>query len=335
MISITELSRKIGLNETSEKKLQNDLNEVVDKLNDFIGKNEIPAPEVMEDLDKAVKALRPTVQWLSALREVVKYAEAKNLKAVSDEDITIALTKARKYTAYVVKTNKTTDRYEKVTKAAKYDMLGMLEKLDVNLGSFKQKMSVILCSIALLADRRITKGKGKAAIIANYRGDADIKKAITEAKEIGSLSFLKDAVQNAVNAYIPSSKFTAAEPDAEFFYAISTKLDKKKICGVSAGLAKEAYEGFFDYASELLNKDGKVRYNIAYKYTELEAKEYVTAEDEDENSESAKPQSEEMPNAKEPAVETPAAEPVAAKPAKEPTAKRGSKGSKKSDKAAA
>lgn len=334
MISITELSRKIGLNEASEKKLQNNLNEVVDKLNDFLGKNEIPAPEVMEDLDKAVKALRPTVQWLSALREVVKYAEAKKLKAVSDEDITIALTKARKYTAYIVKVNKNTDRYEKVTKAAKYDMLGMLEKFDVNLGSFKQKMSVILCSIALLADRRITKGKGKASIIANYRGDADIKKAITEAKEIGSLSFLKDAVQNAVNAYIPSSKFTAAEPDAEFFYAISTKLDKKKICGVSAGLAKEAYEGFFDYASELLNKDGKVRYNIAYKYTELEAKEYVTAEDEDEKSEPIEPKSEEAPKTEKPKSEAPAAEPTT-EPKEEAKTKRGSKDSKKSDKAAA
>lgn len=268
MLKLTDIRTKIALNEKAESALQTTLSAGIDKFNVALRTGKDVDPFDAEDVAKTLKALAPVSQWLGALQSLETYACNNKLESLNDEQIRTAITKTRFYTEYVLKQNKDTGVWMKNTRRTKLDIVGMLAKLGVSLDKFKGKMSAVCCSISLIADKRMNKGAGKATIIANY-GLGDI----------GNLESLKTVVQDAIDTFLPSSEYKATEEDAEFFYAIAIKMDKRKLCSVKAGVTQETYLGFFDLMSEVLNKDGNVQYKIATRDSKPEAVEYKTAED--------------------------------------------------------
>ena len=272
----------LALNKPVAEKLEKELQEKVAALNKLIRAEEKTA-EAKVDVGLVVSQLAPVSMWCSTLEilidECKKLTEQskKEVNELTDEQARIALTRARKYTAWDASEDHNTKLYVIKGKQTPIDLIGMFAKLDVSIDEFKKFFPSLTLSLALLANARLRKSDkvdNSSTIIANYKGDEVVRKNLLNGADPASRSTICKAIDNCMNAYMPSAKFKAFKADAEVFYLAATKISRKDMKDIKGGVGKQALNAFLNYAHEQLVGNGTVIYNVKYRTTEIKANEY-------------------------------------------------------------
>lgn len=326
----TTLKKALSVNAPVAEQVEAELQTAIDTANVFIRQGGVPTGEALDAISKKVSELAPFSQWVTVLESLVNVCETEGVEELTDEQVRITLTKIRKYTKWKTKVNKTTKYIEKTSTQEKIDLIGMFDKLDVDISEFKKYFPSLTLAIALTANARMQDGTEPEKLIANYKGDEEVRKMLVDGADFTSRNSKCKIIEACVNAYMPSSEFKAFKRDAEFFYLAGTQLSRKEDLTIKSGITDKLLEAFFDYTRELLLKNGVVRYNVQYKSKKITAKEYEMLKDYAVENSTATDKPVEAPAAE------PTAEPVAAKEEPKTKSKSGTKrGSKKSDKTAA
>ncbi len=315
----------LALNQSAMDKEYAVLKSEVDKANAFVRADKPVKNE--EALKESQKNIRKYAEKCAALELLAEQCKKLEVTDLTDEQVKRTLCKARQYTTWIAKQVKETGCYELAGRQVDYDVTAILADLGIDTG-FKHDIGLLAVCLALRVAEKI-EDKDKDKIIDSYKMNDKVREKIKAGADLSSKRSAVLAVQDVLNAFLPEANYKAVNKDWEWFMLGSTALDKKTLGGIKVANTKTVEKMVYDYVCLLERNGGTASYKATYK----EAKP--------EESKSEEPKPEEAPKTEEPKSEAPAAEPVAAKPAKEPkskkepTSKRGSKGSKKSDKTAA
>lgn len=326
-----KLVSALALNSPIEKKLEEELQAKINEVNALLRAKEDPSVAQVE-ADTKADELAPYSMWCDTLRYLISECEELKTETLTDEQARIALTRVREYTCWTSKQNNETKFFEKKGTQTPIDLIGMFTKLGVDLSEFKKYFPSLTLSVALYANARLSKGEAdNSKIIANYKGDEEVRKNLMNGADLSSRNSICKAIDNCVNAFMPSAGFKAFKSDAEVFYLASTSISKKDLTDVRAGAAKKVLATFLNFAHKLLVNNGTVIYNVKYKSSNIKAKEYdmLVVEPEKAKVEETEPKPEETaeksaaPAEKPKRERKPKPEKAAAKQSKEPAAKTG------------
>ena len=351
MFTLERMKAAYETNKAALDVVEKNLDKEVSKLNAAVKAKTLPDEDPMK---KVLKELHTYKQWTEALDLLIKAAEKKGSDLTEDE-IKIALCKARTFPDVKVRPDKkegSTGEYKKSFPNVDYDISGVLKKLEIDV-NFKYDITLLAVTLTYGVSK-LLKEKDVESCLTTYAvkemfhdrlRDEKVQKKIKDGADLGSHRCAEKALQDVINAFLPSVKYKATEKDSAWFLLGSTSLDKKTVGTIKVAPYKVIEKMVFDCIHLKLINGGIAEYKVTYKeYKEKETKE-LPEDKKPEEPKSEEPKPEEAPKTEEPKSEAPAAEPaaepVAAKPTKEPkskkepTSKRGSKGSKKSDKTAA
>ena len=319
------LVKALALNSPATEKLEKELQEKIDAVNAFIREDKTPTAASLVELGAKVTELEPFSMWCDTLRCLINYCDKEQVTELTDEQARIALTRARKFTKWSYKVNNTTKYYEKKGGQENIDLISMFDRLGVDISEFKKYFPSLTLSIALLANSRLS-DKEKAdpsAIIANYKGDEEVRKNLMNGADLSSRNSICKAIDACINAFIPSAGYKSFKRDAEALYISGTAVSRKDFTEIKSGISKKVLATFLDYVSKLLNTSGRVIYNVKYKSAKIEPKEYdMLIEEEVKPEETAEKSA--APEQEKPKRERkPKPEKAAAKQSKEPAAKTG------------
>ena len=326
----------LALNLSAKNDAEKKLREEIDKANTKIGASKSFDEETLK---KRVKEMNTASEWYECLDLMSRTFDTENTEELTDEQVKTALCKARHYTSYTAKQNKETKCFSVGDKAFDYDVTDLLGKLEVST-EYKSEIGLFNLFIALRVDERLGNNNAEE-IVRTFKTDDKVKAKIKAGADLSSNRQATLAIQDCINAFLPSCNYHAKNADWEYFVLGVTALNKKELGSIKILPRRTLEKMFYDYICLQIRTGGLAKYKIDYKVSAPKAGEPAP----EETPKPEEPKSEEAPQIEEPKSEAPAAEPVAAKSAEEPkTSKRGAKsgtksgskrGSKKSEEAAA
>ena len=333
----------LALNLSAKNDAEKKLREEIDKANTKIRASKSFDEEALK---KRVKEMNAASEWYECLDLMSRTFDTENAEELTDEQVKTALCKARHYTSYVAKQNKETKCFSVDDKAFDYDVTDLLGKLEVST-EYKSEIGLFNLFIALRVDERLGNNNAEE-IVRTFKTDDKVKAKIKAGADLSSNRQATLAIQDCINAFLPSCNYHAKNADWEYFVLGVTALNKKELGSIKILPRRTLEKMFYDYICLQIRTGGLAKYKIDYKVSAPKAGEPAP----EETPKPEEPKSEETPQIEEPKSEAPAtepaAEPAAAKPAEEPkheapaaepvSAKpepKSKRGSKKSETAAA
>ena len=325
MKTAKEIKAALATNQTAMAAAEKEVQVQIDAANKLVSDNKLVTDTKIKD---ALKKYRPYKQLVEALDLLTKAAEKKG-SDLTEEEIKVALCKARKFPSLQVKQDKNNHKFVKSFPNVDYDISAILKWLDIETG-FKYDIALLAITLTyrvckLLDVKNPEECFETSAMKDAFRSrmqDEKVKEKITAGAKLDSQSQAEKAFQDVINKFLPSVNYKATKTDGAWFLLGATSLNKKELGSIKVAPYKTIESMVYDAISLKLKNNGIAQYSVTFKTKGKDSEKSVPEETAEKSA---------APEEKaEPKQEKPKSEKAAAKQSKEPAAKTGKGGRGKS-----
>lgn len=261
MKNLTELQSALVLNQKAMEKEVEAFKKEIAKANEYVSADKaVKNEDILKECAKSLRKYAEKCAYLELLAETCKKFKTAEL---SEEQVKRALCKARQYTTWVAKQIKETGKFELAGRQVDYDVSGILAELDIDTG-FKADIGLLAVCLALRTAEKL-EDKDKDKIVNSYRLNDKVREKIAAGADLSSKRQATLAIQDVLNAFLPSVGYKAVNKDWEWFLLGGTSLDKKTLGGIKVADVKTVEKMVYDYVSLLERNNGIAQFTTTYK----------------------------------------------------------------------
>ena len=261
MKNLTELLSALNLNQNAMDKEMETFKKEIAKANEYVSADKAVKNE--DTLKECAKSLRKYAEKCAYLELLANTCQKLKVKELSEEQVKRTLCKARQYTTWVAKTIKETGKFELAGRQVDYDVSGILAELGIDTG-FKADIGLLAVCLALRTAEKL-EDKDKDKIVNSYRLNDKVREKIAAGADLSSKRQATLAIQDVLNAFLPSVGYKAVNKDWEWFLLGGTSLDKKTLGGIKVADVKTVEKMVYDYVSLLERNNGIAQFTTTYK----------------------------------------------------------------------
>lgn len=238
----------------------------------------------LDALTEAAKGYSRINEWLTVCELVNETVKNNGGAEVTEEQVKIALCRARNYTKWSFKLNDKTGYLEPKSAQQRINITAMLDKLKVSI-DYTAVIAVLGLYLTLaVADNIGDIAKGK--IPTCYKLSKLAKQhfeAVNGGDVADPLSKRQStiAISNALKAFLPESEYKVTNFDWNWFLLVTTKRNKQTTSGVAMVSKSDLEEIFYDYVENLIRNEGTAKFNVSYKVTKKSVSEEDNKEEND------------------------------------------------------
>jgi len=232
----------------------------IDDLNAIVSSGRLPSTDTLKEIERKVAEV---CQWYAACEIINFTLEKLKVKELSDEQVKIALCKARFFTTWTGKQNKN-GHFELKDKEARFDVTEILKKLGISTAYTSDIQILGLYLTLSIAD--LVDDKKRNLVTGCYKLDKLARqKFVTGIDPLSKRQTVK-AVQTALDSFIPESGYKALNHDWNFLQLAASVRNKKSTNTVKIINKRQLEELFYDYINNLAMHEGVSVYSVEYKH---------------------------------------------------------------------